>query len=175
MWVGSVLTMYTVESIQRGKRNFWSDREFIYNLVVVGMIDFALATVASMKLPDQVRIGVAAAATLAISMATHVATGKEINWDRIIYDTAYVSTYSLYKSKILYANGSRFIIEKFGIGSSILRTGVMTGMSALSNITGNVPYAITARLWIEKPQAYNSFSVIAGLESDEPIENLPKN
>lgn len=162
---GSMMTMYGAEALQKRKFDLWRDKNFRYNMFIVLTIDTTLALISSMGLPNEVRISIAAAVTILASITAHVFAGKEINWDRIVYDTAYVSTYSLYKSIFLYTNGSRLLIKKMGLNSKTSHTAVMVGMSMLSNVAGNLPYSFLARQWIEKMDEHNNFPLQSSLNA----------
>lgn len=158
----SLSSMFFTEAVQAGSINFLKDRDFLYNMFIVTALDFSLAWIASKHLPYETQIALTAAASVALSVAAHVISGKEINWDRIIFDTTYVSTYSLYKAKYFYTGGSRLLIRKLkehGIDRKGTATAVTGVMALLNNILGNVPYSIIARNWVEHRSAYNKFPV----------------
>ncbi|MDE3269048.1 MAG: hypothetical protein OYH77_02055 [Pseudomonadota bacterium] len=169
---GSVMTMYSAEAIQQRKFDLWRDKNFRHNMFIVLVIDTTLGLISSMGLPNEVRISVAAAVTILASISAHVFAGKEINWDRIVYDTTYVSTYSLYKSIFLYTGGSRFLIKRLGLDSKASHTALMVGMSALSNVVGNFPYSFLARQWIEKMDAYNFSPLHPSLDNPTTNDDL---
>ena len=162
---GSMMTMYGAEALQKRKFDLWRDKNFRHNMFIVLTVDTTLALLSSMSLPNEVRISVAAAVTILASITAHIFAGKEINWDRIVYDTTYVSTYSLYKSIFLYTNGSRLLIKKMGLNSKTSHTAVMVGMSVLSNVAGNLPYSFLARQWIEKMDEHNNFPLQTNLNT----------
>ena len=157
--IGSFATMFIAEAVQRKNLNFLKDRDFFYNMFIVMAIDFAVALVSSIKLPQESRVAVVAGITTVLSVITHIISGKKLNWDRIIYDTTFVSTYSLYKATYLYTNGSRAIIDKYKIGTTAKQNGIRIGLSLLSNIMGNVPYSVISKKWVEHKVNYHKFPV----------------
>ncbi|MDE3270274.1 MAG: hypothetical protein OYH77_08355 [Pseudomonadota bacterium] len=156
--IGSLASLFAIEAKQSNSFNFLKDREFFYNVFSLIMIDAALAYLSSVNLPDETRVAAIAAATLITSVVAHIASGKEINWDRIIYDTTFVSTYSMYKSTYFYTRGSRALISKLNklnVQGIAKQTGVMSVMAVVSNAMGNVPYSLISRQWIEKKNHYS--------------------
>lgn len=153
--IGSLASLFAIEAKQSNSFNFLKDREFFYNVFSLIMIDAALAYLSSVNLPDETRVAAIAAATLMTSVVAHIASGKEINWDRIIYDTTFVSTYSIYKSTYFYTRGSRALISKLNVKGIAKQTGVMSVMAVISNAMGNIPYSLISRQWIEKKTNYD--------------------
>ena len=153
--IGSLASLFAIEAKQSNSFNFLKDREFFYNVFSLIMIDAALAYLSSVNLPDETRVAAIAAATLMTSVVAHIASGKEINWDRIIYDTTFVSTYSIYKSTYFYTRGSRALISKLNVKGIAKQTGVMGVMAVISNAMGNIPYSLISRQWIEKKTNYD--------------------
>lgn len=163
-WVntlGSLATMFAVEAIQTKELNFLKDRQFFYNIFTMLILDFALAYVSALNLSDELRIALISSSTMLSAVVGHLVSGKEMSWDRIIYDTAFISTYSLYKSIYFYTGGSRALIKNFNISSKRGQTALMSGMALISNALGNVPYSVTSRRWIEKKPPANMFPVQA--------------
>ena len=170
--VGSLLSMLIAETVQTGNINVLKDRDFFYNMFIVAAIDFALICIASpaLALSYESRVALTAAATVALSVAGHVISGKKINWDRIIFDTSYVSTYSLLKAKYFYTNGSHLLIKKLkerGIENIGARTGAVSILALMSNFLGNVPYSYIARNWVERQPAYHIFPLPEGQRGAE--------
>ena len=155
--IGSFATMFAAEVAQRKDFNFLKDRDFFYNMFIVMAIDFSVAWVSSMKLPNESRVAVIAGVTTALSVITHIISGKKLNWDRVIYDTTFVSTYSLYKATYLYTKGSRAIIDNFMVDTKAKQNGIRVGLSLLSNIMGNVPYSVISKRWVEHKVDYHKF------------------
>ena len=156
---GSLATMLAIETIQTKNLNFFKDRESFYNVFALLTVDFALAYISALNLSDEMRIALISSSTMLLSVFGHVISGKEINWDRIIYDTTFISTFSLYKSIYFYTGGSRALIKNFNISTKTGQTALMSGMALLSNALGNVPYAVISRHWIEKKPPPNMFAV----------------
>ena len=155
---GSLATMIAIETIQTKNLNFFKDRESFYNVFALLTVDFALAYISALNLSDEMRIALISSSTMLLSVFGHVISGKEINWDRIIYDTTFISTFSLYKSIYFYTGGSRSLIKNFNISTKTGQTALMSGMALLSNALGNMPYAIISRHWIEKKPPPNMFA-----------------
>ena len=111
-----------------------------------------------------------AAAAVLLSVTGHVISGKKISWDRIIFDTTYVSTYSLLKAKYFYTSGSNLLIKKLnerGVKNIGAMTGAVSILSLMSNFLGNVPYSVIARNWVERQPAYHKFPLPEGQHGDE--------
>ena len=147
---GSLVSLFAIEAMQTKSLNFMKDRDFFYNILTLMAVDAALGYLSSANLSNETRIAAISAATLLTSVLAHVASGKEINWDRIIFDTTFVSTYSMYKSTYFYTKGSRLLVNKLNINTKAGQTGIMSVMSVVSNALGNVPYSLISRQWIEK-------------------------
>ncbi len=154
---GSLASMLAIETIQTKNLNFFKDRESFYNIFSLVTVDFALAFISALKISDATRIALISSTTMLMSVVGHIVSGKKINWDRIIYDTTFISTFSLYKSIYLYTNGSRALIKNYNISTKTGQTALMSGMALLSNSLGNVPYALISRHWIEKKPPPNMF------------------
>ena len=165
--IGSLASLFAIEAKQSNSFNFLKDREFFYNVFSLIMIDAALAYLSSVNLPDETRVAAIAAATLMTSVVAHIASGKEINWDRIIYDTTFVSTYSIYKSTYFYTRGSRALISKLNVQGIAKQTCVMSVMAVVSNAMGNIPYSLISRQWIEKKTHYNKDIAALAKKLDE--------
>ena len=155
---GSLASMFAIETLQTKNFNFLKDRESFYNIVALLMVDFALAYISALNLSDEMRIALISSSTMLLAVVGHVISGKEINWDRIVYDTTFISTFSLYKSIYFYTNGSRALIKNYNINTRGGQTALMSGMALLSNVIGNVPYATISRHWIEKKPPPNMFT-----------------
>ena len=155
---GSLASMFAIETLQTKNFNFLKDRESFYNIVALLMVDFALAYISALNLSDEVRIALISSSTMLLAVVGHIISGKEINWDRIVYDTTFISTFSLYKSVYFYTNGSRALIKNYNINTRGGQTALMSGMALLSNALGNVPYATISRHWIEKKPPPNMFT-----------------
>ena len=156
---GSFASMLVIETVQTKNLNFLKDRESFYNIFSLLTVDFALAYISALNISDTMRIALISSSTMLLSVVGHVISGKEMNWDRIIYDTTFISTFSLYKSIYFYTGGSRALIKNFNISTKIGQTTLMSGMALLSNALGNVPYALISRHWIEKKPPPNMFPV----------------
>ena len=170
--IGSLSSMLIAETVQTGNVNFLKDRDFLYNLFIVAAIDFTIISLASpaLALSYESRVALTAAASVLLSVTGHIISGKEVNWDRIIFDTSYVSTYSLFKAKYFYTNGTHFLTEKLksmGVNRKGIDTAVASVMALMSNFAGNVPYAVIARRWVERQPDYHKFPLPKGQQSDE--------
>ena len=166
---GSLVSMLAIETVQTKNINFLKDRESFYNIFSLLTVDFALAYISALKLSDEMRIALISSSTMLLSIIGHVISGKEINWDRIIYDTTFISTYATYKSIYFYTGGSRALIKNFNINTTAAQTALMSGMALLSNILGNIPYALISRHWIEKKPPPNMFPVQDNIQSGENL------
>ena len=169
---GSFVSMLAIETMQTKNLNFLKDRESFYNIFALLTVDFALAYISALNISDEMRIALISSSTLLLSVVGHVVSGKEINWDRIVYDTTFISTYSLYKSVYFYTSGSRALIKNFNISSKTGQTALMSGMALLSNILGNIPYALISRHWIEKKPPPNMFPAQDNTQPLEDIEQI---
>ena len=169
---GSFVSMLAIETMQTKNLNFFKDRESFYNIFSLLTVDFALAYISALNLSAEVRIALISSSTMLLALIGHVISGKAINWDRIIYDTTFISTYSLYKSVYFYTGGSRALIKNFNISSKTGQTSLMSGMALLSNILGNIPYALIARHWIEKKPPPNMFTAPANTQPLADITQL---
>lgn len=169
---GSFASMLAIETIQTKNLNFLKDRESFYNIFSLLTVDFALAYISALNLSDEMRIALISSSTMLLSVVGHVVSGKEINWDRIIYDTTFISTFSLYKSIYFYTGGSRALISNYNISTKTGQTALMSGMALLSNILGNIPYALISRHWIEKKPPPNMFSPQDTEQQLDEIEQL---
>ncbi len=169
---GSFASMLAIETMQTKNLNFLKDRESFYNIFALLAVDFALAYISALNLSDEMRIALISSATMVLSVIGHVISGKEINWDRIIYDTTFISTFSLYKSIYFYTGGSRALLKNFNISTKTGQTALMSGMALLSNVLGNIPYALISRHWIEKKPPPNMFSVLKDEQQVDEIARL---
>ena len=168
--VGSLFSMFVTEAAQTGNINFLKDRDFLYNLFVVATIDGAVSWIASLALAYESKVALTAAASALLSFSGHVLSGKPMNWDRIIFDTTFISTYSLFKANYFYTNGTRMFIRKLnekGISRMGTNTAVASAMSLISNFLGNVPYAIVARNWVERRPDYHKFPLPKNQRGDK--------
>ena len=169
---GSFVSMLAIETMQTKNLNFLKDRESFYNIFALLTVDFALALISAASISNEMRIALISSSTLLLSVVGHVVSGKEINWDRIVYDTTFISTYSLYKSVYFYTGGSRALIKNYNISSKVGQTSLMSGMALLSNILGNIPYALISRHWIEKKPPPNMFPAQDNTQPLEDIEQI---
>ena len=170
--VGSLFSMFVAETAQTGNINLLKDRDFLYNMLIVVAIDFTLIYLSSpaLALSYENRVALTAAASVLLSVTGHVISGKKISWDRIIFDTTYVSTYSLLKAKYFYTNGTHWLTEKLnksGTSRVGAETAIASAMALLSNFAGNVPYSYIARHWVERQSTYNKFPLPDGQRGDE--------
>lgn len=170
--VGSLSSMFIAEAVQTGSVNFLKDRDFLYNMFIVTAIDFTLICLSSpaLALSYESRVALTAAASVLLSVTGHVISGKQVNWDRIIFDTTYVSTYSLFKAKFFFTKGSHYLIKKLkdsGIDNIAVSAALVSGLSLLSNFAGNVPYSVVARHWVERSPEYHKFPLPKGQRGDE--------
>ena len=170
--VGSLASMLITETLQTGNMNFLKDRDFFYNMFIVAAIDFTLICLASpsLALSYEARTALTAAASVLLSVTGHVLSGKEMNWDRIIFDTTFVSTFSLLKTKYFYTNGAHYLVKKLkeqGIDNIGARTAAVSVLSLMNNFAGNVPYAVIARRWVERQPTYHKFPLPEGRRGDE--------
>ena len=157
--LASLVSMFAVEAWQTREFNFLKERDFFYNMFTLLVLDYMLGYISALSISDEVRIALISASTMLVSVTGHVVSGKEINWDRIVYDTTFISTISLYKSTYFYTKGSRALINNFNISTRNGQTAIMSGMALLSNSLGNIPYSIISRLWVEKKPPANVFSL----------------
>jgi len=166
---GSLVSMLAIETIQTKNINFFKDRESFYNMFSILVGDYVLGYISALKLSDEMRIALISSSTMLLAIIGHVISGKEINWDRIIYDTTFISTYSTYKSIYFFTGGSRALIKNFNITTTTGQTALMSGMGLLSNMLGNIPYALISRHWIEKKPPPNMFPV---QDNSQSLEDL---
>ena len=178
----SLSSMFIAEAVQSGDINFLKDRDFMHNLFIVAALDFTIALIAAnSNKPYTRQVAQIAAASIALSVAAHIISGKEINWDRIIFDTSYISTYSLFKAKYFYVGGSRWLIKKLGergVQNIGTMTGVASAMALLNNVLGNVPYSIITRNWIERRPSNHKFPLadtyvdLANIDLEPQLDRL---
>ena len=169
---GSLASMFAIETLQTKNFNFLKDRESFYNIISLLLVDFALAYISALNISDELRIALISSSTMLLAVVGHVISGKEINWDRIVYDTTFISTFSLYKSIYFYTNGSRALIKNYNINTKSGQTALMSGMALLSNIIGNAPYATISRHWIEKKPPPNMFTPQNDAQEFDDIEQI---
>ena len=170
--LSSITSLLVTETIQTGNINFFKDRDFFYNMFVVGLIDATVTTLTLLGLPYETTVALTAAASVIYSVTGHLISGKEMNWDRIIFDTAYISTFTLFKAKYFYTNGSLLLInflKKKGIENVATVTSAVSVISLMNNALGNVPYAWIARHWVERPAPYNKFPLPKDVARDDLI------
>ena len=170
----SLSSMLVAEAVQTGNINFLKDRDFLYNMLVIAMLEVVIYTAADLNLPYAKKAALLATASVLISVTGHVLSGKEVNWDRIIFDSTYISTYSLFKAKYFYSNGGSYLIKKLkerGIESTGAKSGVLSVLALINSIAGNVPYAFIARRWVERQPDYHKFPLPAG-QRDAELGNI---
>ena len=168
--VGSVASLVVAETIQTGNINVLKDRDFLYNLLVVAAIDLTVFSFIMMNLPYETTVALTAAASVIFSVGAHLLSGKEMNWDRIIFDTAYISTFTLFKAKYFYTKGSLKLIDIFkkkGVDNIGTTLGIVGTMGLMNNVLGNFPYAWIARNWVERPVPHNKFPLPKEVARDD--------
>ena len=168
--LASLSSMLVTEAVQTGNVNFLKDRDFLYNMIIVAGLEVFIYASAGLKLPYAKQAALLSSASVLISVTGHVLSGKKINWDRIIFDSTYVSTYSLLKAKYFYYKGGRHLISKLkerGIENVGAISGVLSVLALINSVAGNLPYAVIARHWVERQPDYHKFPLPAGQRGDE--------
>ena len=168
--LASLSSMLVTEAVQTGNVNFLKDRDFLYNMLIVAMLEVVIYASAGLDLPYAKQAALLSGASVLISVTGHVLSGKEVNWDRIIFDSTYVSTYSLFKAKHFYYKGGNYLIKKLkarGIENIGAISGALSVLALINSVAGNLPYAVIARRWVERQPDYHKFPLPAGQHDDE--------
>ena len=156
--VGSLGTLFYIEGKTRGTFNPLKDENFSFNMLLTIGLDFAVGAISALTtMPYVTLIALTAATTAILSISTHVVMGRPMNWDRIVFDMAFISILSLGKAHILLTKVPQAISipPKFEFASWML-------LSLTSNVLGNYPYTKSTHYWLEGQREYGRLPINDG-------------
>ena len=148
--VGSLSSLFYTEAKARDTYNVFEDENFSFNMFLTVGLDFAVGLISAFTtMPYGSMVAVTAITTAGLSIVTHVIMGRPMNWDRIVFDVAFISLFSLFKGNLFLSKIPKAIANsKFRLPPN-LEFASWVGLSLISNALGNVPYTMATRFWIE--------------------------
>lgn len=155
---GSLGTLFAIEGLVRGTFNPLKDEGFFFNLFLTIGLDFATGFLASFTIPHGQLVALTAISVGLLSIVTHVVTGREMNWDRIIYDVAFISIFSLWKAKWFLTKIPDKIVNKYNPSKNVGYT-IRLVLSLVNNAFGNAPYSLSTRYWLEDKREYGRLPI----------------
>ena len=158
--VGSLGTLFYTEGKARGTYNMFEDDNFSFNMLLTVGLDFTLGLIsASTAMPYGSMVAITAIATASLSILTHVIMGRPMNWDRIVFDVAFISIFSLFKGNLFLTKIPKAIANsKFRLPPN-LEFASWIGLSLISNALGNAPYTAATRFWIEEQHEHGRLPI----------------
>ena len=162
--VGSLSTLFYTEGKARGTYNMIKDKNFSFNMLLTVFLDFAVGLISAYtSMPYGSMVAITAAATACLSIFTHVVMGRPMNWDRIVFDVAFISIFSLFKGRIFLSKIPDAIANsKFRLPPN-LEFASWIGLSLISNALGNAPYTWATRFWMEEHPGHGRLPINDGM------------
>ena len=162
--VGSLSTLFYIEGKARGTYDMFKDENFSFNMLLTLGLDFAVGVISAYTTMSYgSMVAMTALATGGLSILTHVIMGRPMDWDRIVFDIAFISLFSLFKGNLFLAKIPNAIQNsRFRLPNKGLEFASWIVLSLTSNILGNAPYTHATRLWMEEPTEYGRLPINDG-------------
>ena len=167
---GSLGTLFYIEGKTRGTFDPFKNEDFAFNMLLTIGLDFAVGAISALTtMPYVSLIALTAATTAILSISTHVLMGRAMNWDRIVFDMAFISLLSLGKAHILLTKVPAIAKSKFNLPQNLEFSSWIL-LSLLSNVLGNYPYTKSTHYWLEGKREYGRLPINERTSSLQPSD-----
>ena len=169
---GSLGTLFYIEGKTRGTFDPLKNENFAFNMLLTIGLDFAVGAISALTtMPYVSLIALTAATTAILSISTHVIMGRPMNWDRIVFDMAFISILSLGKAHVLLTKVPQAIAKSSRIHlPQNLEFASWMMLSLLSNVLGNYPYTKSTHYWLEGKREYGRLPISDGTSNLQPSD-----